>query len=53
MSSEFLHDLHVGSDDFVFDTVPGGSVGNLLRGVLSLPARFINLAEYIIEDFGS
>lgn len=54
MSSEFLHDAHEVIDGSVGDlTLPGGSVGDLLNGLLRLPARLLTLAEYLLEDFGS
>ncbi|HMT49591.1 hypothetical protein [Dietzia sp. UBA5065] len=54
MLSDLLHDAHEAIDGSVSDlTLPESSVGDVLNGVLRLPARLISLLEYLLEDFGS
>lgn len=54
MISELLHTLHTGSDEFLDGlTLPDGSLGNALYGVLNLPGALVLFLENVVTDFGS
>lgn len=51
-----LHDLHLvadGSVDSIGASLPDGSLGHAIFGVLNLPGALIATAEFIVEGFGS
>ncbi len=54
MLSDFLHDLHTGSDAAVGGLgLPAGSLGDVLGGLLRVPAELIYSLENIVRNFGS
>jgi hypothetical protein len=53
-SSDFSYDIMITLDGSVDDmSLPAGSLGDLLNGVLRLPAVLFRTLGYVLEDFGS
>lgn len=48
-----LHELHLGYEGSVFSSLPGGSAGDLLTGVLYIPAAIVRGLEFLAVNFGS
>lgn len=56
MFSGSLHDLHLtidGSVDDIGASLPAGSIGNVIFGVLNIPGTLVSTLEFIFDGFGS
>ena len=56
MSSGPLHDLHETIDrsvDGLVPSLPTGSLGDIVHGVLNIPGTLIATLEYVFLGFGS
>lgn len=56
MISGSLHDVHETFDNALFGSaasLPGGSIGDLIFGVLNIPSSLITTVEFIMVGFGS
>lgn len=56
MFSGSLHDLHEtidGSVDDLGTSLPAGSIGDVIFGVLNIPGTLISTLEFILFGFGS
>lgn len=56
MLSGSLHQLHEGIDgsvDGIGASLPAGSIGNAIFGVLNIPGTLVSTLEFIFLGFGS
>lgn len=56
MLSGSLHDLHEtidGSVDGLAPSLPAGSLGDIVHGLLNIPGALIATLEYVLLGFGS
>ena len=56
MLSGSLHDLHETIDrsvDGLVPSLPAGSLGDIVHGVLNIPGALIATLEYVLLGFGS